>query len=161
MPPRASLLFDFTWSSGNDRSLLLRTIPIKSFSLTYREHGCGAFSAFFSYIHPNDTNALPPTCTVYCHIVDEEYACAARNTVLPGGCWHYILCKRARDCMSGSYSNHMPMVLASLVDSRCVGCHRPVLVRVSVWGFAAHPLHSPHDGEHLLHSREARPQLPR
>jgi hypothetical protein len=97
------------------------------------------FSAYFPYIHPTDADALALTCHVYRQMVDDEYTRAGRNALLPGGCWHHLLCKRARDSVSQSYPNNMPKALASLVDSKCIGCQRPLLARVSVWGFAAHP----------------------
>ena len=96
------------------------------------------FSAFFPYVHPNDADALALTCTVHLRTVDDEYVRAGRKAVLPGGCWHHLLCKRARDSVSQSHENNMPRALASLIDSKCIGCGRPLLARVSVWGFAAH-----------------------
>lgn len=96
------------------------------------------FPAYFPYIHPNDANALALTCHVYRQMVDDEYRRAGRNAVLPGGCWHHLLCKRARDSVHLTHDNFMPKALASLLESRCIGCRRPLLARVSVWGFAAH-----------------------
>lgn len=95
------------------------------------------FSAYFPFIHPTDADALALTCHMYRQRVDDEYKRAGRNAVLPGGCWHHLLSKRARDSVSRSSPNNMPKALASLVDSTCIVCKRPSNWRVGVWGFIA------------------------
>lgn len=95
------------------------------------------FSAYFPFIHPTDADALALTCHMYRQMVDDEYRRVGRNAVLPGGCWHHLLSKSARDSVSRSHQNYMPKALASLVDSTCIVCKRPSPWRVSAWGFVA------------------------
>ena len=96
------------------------------------------FSAYFPYIHPKDADSLSLTCKAYRVMVDDEYKSAGRKAVLPGGCWHHRLCKRARDSVNQSNDNYKPKALASLVDSKCIVCSRSLMARVNTWGFAAH-----------------------
>jgi hypothetical protein len=97
------------------------------------------FSAYFPYIHPKDADSLSLTCKVYRIMVDDEYKRTGRKAVLPGGCWHHRLCKRARDSVHQSNENYKPKAVASLVDSTCIVCSRSLMASVTTWGFAAHP----------------------
>ena len=99
------------------------------------------FSAYFPYIHPKDADALAVTCKRYQTMVDDEYRRVGRAPVLPHGCWHHHLGKRARDSVvdAATLLNYMPKALASLIDGRCIVCDRRLLARVSPWGFNAHP----------------------
>ena len=96
------------------------------------------FSAYFPYIHPSDADALARTCRYFQEAVDEEYKRSGREAVLPGGCWHRHLCKRARDSIHVSHANFMPQALSSLLEGKCIVCGKRYLARVSVWGFCAH-----------------------
>lgn len=96
------------------------------------------FSAFFAYIHPTDADALSLTCKAYYRWVCNEYRRVGREAVLPGGCWHSYLCKRAQWTIGTVRPNYMPKALASLVDSQCIVCRKRLLASVSFWGFAAH-----------------------
>lgn len=96
------------------------------------------FSEFFPYVHPLDADALALTSKWYHNIVNKEYTRVGRLAVLPGGCWHYRLCKRARVSVTQVFPNTKPKALASLVDSTCFRCGHRLLARVSTWGFMAH-----------------------
>lgn len=96
------------------------------------------FSEFFPFVHPQDADALARTSKFYQHRVETEYHRIGRTAVLPGGCWHHHLCKRARESVAHVFPNPRPRALASLVDNRCVRCKRRLLARVCVWGFTAH-----------------------
>lgn len=96
------------------------------------------FEAYFPYIHPKDADALALTNKQNNVIVDKEYKRAGWRAVMPGGCWHHKLCKRARESVQPSLANTMPKALASLVDQKCIVCKKRSMSSVSMWGFIAH-----------------------